>query len=127
MSVNYIEQLMLACRILSCNGHDDFNQGQISARQPGKDWFTVKAATAGFDDAQATDFVECSVDTAKEVPKLAPPETPLHQAIYAARPDVGGIVHSHPDYATVFGASDLEIAPISHEGAMFVDMINNNA
>lgn len=119
MHKNHLKQLRLASRILSCNGHDDFNQGQISTRIPNTDEFYVKRAVSGFDNAELTDFVKCPIDFDAALSKDAPPETPLHQAIYKARPDVGGIVHSHPDYATVFGASDLEIKPLSHEGAMF--------
>lgn len=32
-------------------------------------------------------------------------EQPLHRAIYAARPDVGGIVHTHSVYATAMAAA----------------------
>lgn len=40
-------------------------------------------------------------------------ETPLHTRIYAARENVGGIVHSHSPYASTF-ASLAEPIPASH-------------
>lgn len=116
-------QLAVACRVLSLNGHDDFNQGQVSARAKGAAEFHIKNAVRGFDDAGPEDMVLCPVRADMRVPRDAPPETPLHQAIYAVRPDVGAVIHSHAEHATVFGATDLELEPISHEGSYFKDRI----
>lgn len=116
-------QLALGARMLSLDGHDDFNQGQISARIPGAETFMIKNALCGFDEATPEDVVEAHVDDNAEPPRLAPPELPLHQAIYRARPDVNGIVHSHAPHTLVFGATDLALRPLSHDGAYFVDRI----
>lgn len=113
----------IGARMLSLDGHDDFNQGQISARLPGRDTFFIKNALCGFDEATPADVVEVSVDADAEPPRTAPPELPLHQAIYQARPDVNGVVHSHAPHTLVFGATDLPLRPISHDGAYFVDRI----
>lgn len=112
-------QLAYAARVLSVNGHDDFNQGQVSARPPRGAEFWIKRALSGFDQAGPADMLLCPVDGDAPSSPDAPPELSLHQAIYAARPDVGAIVHSHPLHGIVFGATDLEIAPISHEGSYF--------
>lgn len=40
-------------------------------------------------------------------------ELPMHLAVYEARPDVGGVVHTHSPYATTF-ASLGEPIPASH-------------
>lgn len=122
-AANTRRQLTIGSRILSLNGHDDFNQGQISARLQSSSSFLIKSAEKGFDDAQSIDMISCAVDTRADSPREAPPETPLHQAIYGARPDVGAIVHSHAESATVFGATDLELKPLSHEGSYFKDRI----
>ena len=42
-------------------------------------------------------------------------ESLLHLAIYKARPDVGGIVHSHPVHSSAFAVAGLEIPPIVDE------------
>jgi len=42
-----------------------------------------------------------------------------HPAIYAARPDVGAIVHTHPPHAIAFGTLNEEFRPIHHYGAPF--------
>ncbi|MEV4340345.1 class II aldolase/adducin family protein [Streptomyces sp. NPDC049590] len=116
-------QVALGARMLSLDGHDDFNQGQISARIPGREEFFIKGALVGFDEAAPADVVRCAVDHTRPAPPLAPPELPLHQAIYRARPDVNGIVHSHAPYTLLFGATDLEMRPVSHDGAYFRDRL----
>ncbi|GLZ29306.1 hypothetical protein Lesp02_14960 [Lentzea sp. NBRC 105346] len=116
-------QLAFGARMLSLDGHDDFNQGQISARMPGSDTFFIKNALCGFDEATPEQVVAASVHPDAPIDPLAPPELPLHQAIYRARPDVNGIVHSHAPHTLVFGATDLPVRPISHEGAHFVDRL----
>lgn len=113
------QNLAVASRILSINGHDDFHQGQVSARTPGVGEFWIKRAVVGFDEACPDDMILAHVDPALPVDREAPPELPLHQAVYAARPDVGAIVHSHAPYTLVFGATNLELRPLSHDGACF--------
>jgi L-fuculose-phosphate aldolase len=116
--------IALAARSLSLGGHDDFNQGQVSARMPGSATFAIKAAVRGFDECTPDDVVWATVDHEVPAHPTAPPELPLHQAIYAARPDVNAIVHSHAPQALIFGASDLRLRAISHDAALFVDRVS---
>ncbi|MFE4053311.1 class II aldolase/adducin family protein [Streptomyces sp. YIM B13518] len=117
-------QVALASRSLSIGGHDDFNQGQVSARIPGADFMLIKGALKGFDECIPEDVIVASLDPKAPAPPLAPPELPLHQAVYEARPDVHGVVHSHAPHTLVFGATDLPLRPVSHEGAYFEDRID---
>jgi L-fuculose-phosphate aldolase len=117
------ESMALASRMLSDGGHDDFNQGQVSARIPGSDSFWIKSALCGFNEATPADVVRAEVGHSAEPDPMAPPELPLHQAIYAVRPDVNAIVHSHAPYTLVFGALDAELEPLSHEGALFFERV----
>lgn len=118
-----IERLAFASRILSIEGHDDFNQGQVSARIPKKDYFFIKKAIVGFSEAKPSDMVKAYPDVEKHSSPLSPPELPLHQAIYAVRPDVNAIIHSHAPYSLIFGATNMPLKPISHDGAFFKDRI----
>jgi L-fuculose-phosphate aldolase len=107
-------------RVLSAEGHDDMNQGQISARAPAnRGSFLIKQVLAGFDEVTPGEFVRCSLDEHAPAHKLAPPEIPLHQAIYQARPDVAAIVHTHARATLAFGALSAPLEPLSHEGACF--------
>jgi L-fuculose-phosphate aldolase len=112
-------QVAIGSRSLSLGGHDDFNQGQLSARLPGSQEFFIKAAVTGFDECSPPEVLRAQVDPDRARHPLLPPELVLHQAIYAARPDVNSIVHSHAPNTLVLGATDLEIRAVSHDGAMF--------
>jgi L-fuculose-phosphate aldolase len=109
----------IAARSLSSGGHDDFNQGQVSARMPGSSRFLIKGAVTGFEECEPEDVIVAQVDPSFPPPSSAPPELVLHQAIYRARPDVNAVVHSHAPHTLVFGATDLEMRAISHDGAYF--------
>ncbi len=123
MNRRLLAQLCYGARMLSLDGHDDFNQGQISARMPGAPSFLIKNALCGFDEADPEHTVSAAVDHTVEAPPTAPPELPLHQAIYRARPDVNGIVHSHAPYTLLFGATELRLRPVSHDGSYFTDSV----
>ena len=115
-----VRTLAFGARMLSLDGHDDFNQGQVSGRRPGRNGFFVKTALRGFDEATPADMVWADLLERSMPDPKAPPELPLHEAIYKARPDVNGIVHSHAPWPLLFGATDMVLRPISHAGALFM-------
>jgi L-fuculose-phosphate aldolase len=120
---NLKQLVSIAARSLSLGGHDDFNQGQVSARVPGSDHFLIKSAVTGFDECTPGDVLRAEVDMDAPKHQLLPPEVVLHQAVYASRPDVNAIVHSHASNTLVFGASNLELRAVSHDGAYFVGRV----
>jgi ribulose-5-phosphate 4-epimerase/fuculose-1-phosphate aldolase len=48
-----------------------------------------------------------------------PDEYHIHAAIYAARSDVGGIAHTHPESVIVAAAAELTIVPLDVRSAVF--------
>jgi L-fuculose-phosphate aldolase len=109
--------LAKAGAVLAKHGHADFNQGQVSARDSKEDLFLINRAERSFDELDPDSFVVCSIEGSS--PRDAPPEAPLHSAIYAGRPDVRAIIHTHSRSTILFGATDFELRPISHDGAAF--------
>ncbi len=119
------KQLALGARALHVEQHDDYNQGQVSARAPGCDThFLIKQVLAGFDETTPADIIKATYDPSGAKHTLAPPELPIHQAIYARRSDVNAIVHTHGMYSVCFGALGIELDAISHDGAWFEDNTN---
>ena len=47
-------------------------------------------------------------------------EYPIHTEVMAARPDVGGVVHSHPEHSVALAAAGQKLLPVSHAANMFV-------
>lgn len=84
--------------------------GNASARL--QDGFAITPTRVDYARLQATDLVVLG-DGVREPPpgSSASRETPLHSAIYCARPAVGAIVHTHSPYATAWSFLGVALAP----------------
>jgi ribulose-5-phosphate 4-epimerase/fuculose-1-phosphate aldolase len=61
---------------------------------------------------------------------IAVREWPIHAQIYAARPDVGCVLHAHPAASTLMAALGVAVEPLDQDCAAFVDrlpVLNNSA
>jgi L-fuculose-phosphate aldolase len=115
-----IEQLTAACHVLYVQGHNDVNHGQISARLAGEDRYWIRGAALGFDEVGPEDFAQVALaGDVIQGSAPVPPEWPIHAEIYAARPDVNAIVHTHAPATVVFGALGDELLPLSHDACPF--------
>jgi ribulose-5-phosphate 4-epimerase/fuculose-1-phosphate aldolase len=47
-------------------------------------------------------------------------EYPIHTEIMNARPDVGGVVHTHPPHAVALAATGQPLRPVSHAANFFI-------
>lgn len=110
------EQVAWACRILALEGYADLTLGHVSARPPGGDTVYIKRKGVALDEVTPEDVVE--VDDPSAALHL---ETVLHTEIYAARTDVGAVVHGHPPYATAFGATGADLELLTHDAVLFAD------
>jgi ribulose-5-phosphate 4-epimerase/fuculose-1-phosphate aldolase len=113
------EQVAWACRILALEGFSDLTLGHVSARPAGSDAIYIKRKGIALDEVAPDDVVE--VDDPSAALHL---ETVLHTEIYAARPDVGAVVHGHPPYSTAFGATRAELELLTHDAVLFADGIS---
>jgi L-ribulose-5-phosphate 4-epimerase len=95
--------------------------GHLSARIPGTDTFLINPRFAGV-LARVEDI--CTVDLSGK--RLAgagpiPSETEIHAGVYAARPDVGSVLHSHPRYSILVGLLDTGLIPFNRDARVFAD------
>jgi ribulose-5-phosphate 4-epimerase/fuculose-1-phosphate aldolase len=103
------EALVTACRILANEGCTEaaFN---VSVRLPGGRMMAHPITSPTL----------VSVDNIVTYePGAQLKDYKAHPAIYAARPDVGAIVHTHPPYTIAFGTLGEEFTPIHHYGTPF--------
>jgi ribulose-5-phosphate 4-epimerase/fuculose-1-phosphate aldolase len=92
--------------------------GHISFRLP-DDRFMVTRHSLGI-EAGPEDFVLVDLNGNKLEGVGDPPrEYPIHQEIYAARPDVNSIAHYHGMYSTAFTTSGRQLRPIHLMGTLF--------
>jgi ribulose-5-phosphate 4-epimerase/fuculose-1-phosphate aldolase len=111
----------LSSRILAAHGHDDLIWGHASCRDPQGRGAWLKSAEWGLAEVTAERVHLVSGDG--EVLEGTGPrhsEFPIHTEIYAARSDVGGVVHTHPPYSIGLAASGQPLRPLSHAATMFV-------
>lgn len=117
--------LAMGSRILAVNNLDDFNQGQISCRVRGtQDEFMIKNAVCAFHEMSPEDVSLVNTRFDLGFPPSAPAECVMHKGIYSDRPDVNAIVHIHGVHSLAFGATELEVEPVSHDGAYFAGRCN---
>jgi ribulose-5-phosphate 4-epimerase/fuculose-1-phosphate aldolase len=110
-----IGELVTANRILAAQGVVD-SFGHVSARsQRNPERFLLSRARAP-DQVDEADIMEFdlegnAIDASRGKPYL---ERFIHAAIYAARPDVGSVVHSHSYAVVPFGVTGVSVKPVMH-------------
>lgn len=88
--------------------------GNISMRDPETGLVAVTPTGVAYEKCSLEAI--CVVDlTGKLVEGIYKPssETPMHTAVYRARPDIHGVVHSHSVYATAFAVLNRELPVIT--------------
>ncbi|MDY0828637.1 L-ribulose-5-phosphate 4-epimerase [Microbacterium sp. BG28] len=88
--------------------------GNISERVPGADLFVIKPSGVSYDDLAPENMILCDLDgrVVEDTPgsdRQPSSDTAAHAYVYRNMPAVGGIVHTHSDYATAWAARGEEI------------------
>ncbi len=114
-------RLAEACRILAAAGQGDDVWGHATARVPGTNTFWMKPAGLGLEEIRPEQLLLIDLD-GKVLRGTLPrhSEVFIHAEVFRARPEVNGVVHTHPVPATVFSSLGVPLRPILHEGTNFV-------
>jgi ribulose-5-phosphate 4-epimerase/fuculose-1-phosphate aldolase len=118
-AVDYPRLVARAVRILHSLGLMDMN-GHVSARAadaPDTMWINSRRAsrsTLGTGDVVRVDLPSNSRIGIGDEP---PSEYHIHRAIMRRRPDVGGIVHSHPEHIVTLSIAGHALAPVTGVGS----------
>jgi len=93
------------------------SSGNVSARVPGEDnRYLVTATSISYDELQPEQVVVVDGEGDLVLGENAPSfETPIHLAVYQARPDLGAIFHTHAVYSSVLAVVRRPIPPIIEE------------
>jgi L-ribulose-5-phosphate 4-epimerase len=84
--------------------------GNVSGILREKGLVVIKPSGVDYDEMQKDDMVVLDMDARVVEGKLQPSsDTPTHIELYQAFPDIGGITHSHSEYATMFAQAFHEI------------------
>jgi len=114
-------RLAEACRMLAAAEQGDDVWGHATARVPGTNTFWMKPAGLGLEEIRPEQLLLVDLD-GKVLRGTLPrhSEVFIHAEVFRARPEVNGVVHTHPVPATVFSSLDVPLRPILHEGTNFV-------
>ncbi len=120
--------LLCAYHVLDLDGQGSGLGGHVSARAAGADAFWCHAFGLAFDEVTHDDLIKLDF----KLNRLAGcgkvnPTLIFHARIYAARPDVQCVVHTHADHVTALTATGapfemvMQLAAILHEDTAFLD------
>ena len=113
-------EIVRVARLLRERGLAVGTSGNVGARlDDGR--IAITPSTMDYDEMTADDVVIVAADGSPSEGRHRPSsELHLHVAVFAARPDVQAIVHTHSPFATTFGAARREIPAVHYVLALLV-------
>ena len=104
------QQVYEANMLLPQYGLVVFTWGNVSGIDRGKGLFVIKPSGVPYEKLRAEDMVVVDLEGKKVEGALNPSsDTPTHAELYRRFADVGGIVHTHSRWATIWAQAGREI------------------
>ncbi|WP_411047727.1 L-ribulose-5-phosphate 4-epimerase [Treponema primitia] len=104
------EKVCAANKMLPDHHLVTFTWGNVSAIDRKTGLMVIKPSGVEYDDMKAEHMVVVDPDGKVVEGKLNPSsDTATHLVLYRASPDIGGIVHTHSSYATIFAQANMDI------------------
>ncbi|MBU8539361.1 class II aldolase/adducin family protein [Falsiroseomonas tokyonensis] len=114
------QEVLAAFHILDSQGQNAGIAGHLTARVPGGDSFWCHGYGQGFEEVRAADLHQA--DMALRVlsgPGRINPSLVIHTGLYAARPDIGCVIHTHSPSAVMLTATGSDLLPLFQSALMF--------
>ena len=97
--------------------------GNISAKQNHSIFITPSGIDKGEIQTEEIGKIDLEGNSIESRHKLST-ETPMHIAIYKARPDIKAIIHAHPPYGTAYASSNKNLnSELTSEGRLILGEI----
>ncbi len=111
--------------ILAHLGQGDMTRGHVSLRVPGRpDLFLMKPHSVGLDEITEDNMLTIDLDGAVVSGNgRRHSEVFIHSEVLRARPDLGGVIHSHPAHAVALSQTGRALRPLSQGGVLFADAL----
>lgn len=114
-------RVVAAARQILDEGLVSGTAGNVSARATGGETFWITPSGISFSELSEPQLVEIDLAGKRRRGRLKPSsDTMTHADIYRRRPDVGGIVHTHSLYASVFAVLRKPIPPLLVDAAGYL-------
>ncbi|MCQ2506758.1 MAG: L-ribulose-5-phosphate 4-epimerase [Lachnospiraceae bacterium] len=106
------EQVLKANLLLPKHGLITFTWGNVSGIDRSKGLIVIKPSGVEYDEMTAEDMVVVDLDGNVVEGHLKPSsDTPTHIELYKAFPEIGGVVHTHSRWATIYSQIGRGIPP----------------
>ena len=91
-----------------------FTWGNVSGIDREKGLVVIKPSGVEYGVMKPSDMVVVSLETGERVEGALNPssDTPTHLVLYRAFPELGGVVHTHSRWATIYAQSGRGIPPL---------------
>lgn len=87
-----------------------YTWGNVSAIDRESGLFVIKPSGVDYDEMSAADMVVCDLDGNVVEGHLRPSsDMPTHAVLYRHFSDIGGIVHTHSPWATIFSQAGVDV------------------
>jgi L-ribulose-5-phosphate 4-epimerase len=110
---------------LSSYGLITLTWGNVSAIDRETGLVVIKPSGVGYDVMQPEDMVVVDLDGNRVEGKWNPSsDTPTHLVLYKAFPEIGGVVHTHSRWATIFSQAGMDVPALgtTHADAFYGDV-----
>jgi L-fuculose-phosphate aldolase len=115
------QQVVGYARRMLASGLVRGTSGNLSARPPGADWCLVTPSGVDYETMRGEDLVRVDLAGDRVGAGLKPSvDTPVHVAVYRARPDVASVIHTHSAYAAAFSTLHRDVPPLIAESAGYL-------
>jgi L-fuculose-phosphate aldolase len=102
-----IDELRAAGRSLLAGGLAWGNAGNLSARTSTES-YVITASGTRLGELGPGDFVTCRIGAPHAGDRRPSKERPMHEAVYATRPEVRAVLHASPFYSTLAACSEFD-------------------
>jgi L-ribulose-5-phosphate 4-epimerase len=104
------EEVFQANLELPKHGLVKYTWGNVSAIDREAGLFVIKPSGVDYETMQASDMVVCDLEGNVVEGELNPSsDTPTHAVLYQAYPEIGGIVHTHSTWSTIWAQAGLDV------------------
>jgi L-ribulose-5-phosphate 4-epimerase len=110
---------------LSAYGLITLTWGNVSAIDRETGLVVIKPSGVGYDVMQPEDMVVVDLEGNRVEGKWNPSsDTPTHLVLYKAFPEIGGVVHTHSRWATIFSQAGMDVPALgtTHADAFYGDV-----
>jgi len=112
-------EVLHTARAMNASGINRGTAGNVSVRRTEPAGFLITPSGLAYDEIDADDIVAMDMDGGCHGVRKPSSEWRFHRDIYATKPEVGAVVHTHSAFATALACMGCDIPPFHYMIARF--------